>query len=90
MVASFRVLYENRELAVTMSFGIACLDPSEPLPKKELIRRADVALYAAKDKGKNRICLYQEDPEVKNRDAVPAEALRGPLPPAHPREATRR
>jgi len=63
MVASIRVLYGKLELAVTMSFGMASLDPSDPFPKKELIRRADVALYAAKGKGKNRLCLYQEDPK---------------------------
>ncbi len=39
---------------VTLSLGIATLDPDHPVAVKELIERADAALYAAKRGGRNR------------------------------------
>jgi two-component system chemotaxis family response regulator WspR len=39
---------------VTVSVGYATLDPSEPVSREELFRRADRALYSAKRNGRNR------------------------------------
>ncbi|MFC4292984.1 GGDEF domain-containing protein [Sphingorhabdus arenilitoris] len=44
---------------VTASFGLAFTRPDEPM--KRLIRRADVALYAAKDAGRNRLRIAEGD-----------------------------
>ncbi|NJM51216.1 MAG: diguanylate cyclase [Sphingomonadales bacterium] len=44
---------------VTASFGLAFTRQDEPM--KRLIRRADVALYAAKDAGRNRLRIAEGD-----------------------------
>jgi diguanylate cyclase (GGDEF)-like protein len=39
---------------VTVSLGVAELRADEPM--ESLLKRADRALYAAKDHGRNRVC----------------------------------
>lgn len=52
---------EDRELAVTVSIGVACLEPdvaSAPTsPAAWLFQMADAALYASKQAGRNRITV---------------------------------
>jgi diguanylate cyclase (GGDEF)-like protein len=43
---------------LTMSFGIASL-PADALSSEELLEKADRALYAAKDAGRNCVCLAE-------------------------------
>ncbi|MBE9158392.1 diguanylate cyclase [Nodosilinea sp. LEGE 06152] len=45
---------------VTVSFGIAVLTPAPALSTELLIQRADQALYAAKESGRNSYCLWSE------------------------------
>lgn len=40
---------------ITSSFGIAAMEPDESLA--DLLRRADAALYEAKSRGRDRVCL---------------------------------
>jgi diguanylate cyclase (GGDEF)-like protein len=44
-------------LAVTASFGVAVLDPARPVPTKDLLQRADQAMYRAKREGRDRVAL---------------------------------
>jgi diguanylate cyclase (GGDEF)-like protein len=48
-------LRQERNLAVTVSIGVAQYIPGEEITA--LIKRADINLYTAKNKGKNRICF---------------------------------
>jgi diguanylate cyclase (GGDEF)-like protein/PAS domain S-box-containing protein len=46
-------------IGVTISIGLSCWMPDEePVSEEELLRRADEALYLAKQSGRNRIVLY--------------------------------
>jgi diguanylate cyclase (GGDEF)-like protein len=49
----------NRQLKVTVSIGCASYAASE-IAQKDLIDRADKALYYSKEHGRNRVALYQE------------------------------
>ncbi len=48
-------------LNFTISIGIAEINQENRLNKEELIRRADLMLYAAKQAGRNRVMVYRED-----------------------------
>lgn len=50
-----KVGYEGKELSVTISIGLAQLDPSIDSEKSDLIDRADRALYVSKREGRNRV-----------------------------------
>lgn len=45
---------------VTCSVGVATMPKGRPLEADELFRRADIAMYRAKDAGRNCIALYDE------------------------------
>lgn len=52
------LVFPNREgLKVTISSGIACVENDLALP--ELIKRADEALYKAKETGRNKVVVYE-------------------------------
>jgi two-component system, cell cycle response regulator len=50
-------LYEGLSLTVTVSLGVAQYDAARDVSGKSLIDRADQALYAAKQEGRNRVCV---------------------------------
>lgn len=45
---------------VSISIGIATVRPGEAMPAERLIAAADLALYRAKQEGRNRICIAEE------------------------------
>lgn len=51
-------------VAVSVSIGIAGIDDHQGSDLNELLRLADKALYAAKDNGRNQVCLTQGDGSV--------------------------
>ena len=46
-----------------MSFGVTSPILGAEITKKEFVKRADKALYKAKAKGKNMVCVYQAKSE---------------------------
>lgn len=55
---------EQQGLNFTNSFGVCCKKESHGLD--ELIHNADYALYEAKARGRNRVCVFSET--AKNDD----------------------
>lgn len=47
---------------LTASAGFAITNPGENISAKELVRRADHALYEAKRSGRNKVCFYKSEP----------------------------
>lgn len=50
---------ENEDIHVTVSMGVACY-PDDGTDYNTLFKKADKALYIAKEKGKNRFIIYDE------------------------------
>lgn len=57
-VEALSVETDSGPVAVTISLGIAEHLPQEDL--SDLIKKADVALYEAKETGRNRICIFSQ------------------------------
>lgn len=53
------VVYKGKEIRVTMSGGLATAGP-DTTKLEDLLRKADEALYRAKELGKNRVEVYQD------------------------------
>ena len=51
---------------MTVSIGVACYRPGEPL--EHLINRSDLALYSAKEMGKNRVSTESDEVSARNHD----------------------
>jgi diguanylate cyclase (GGDEF)-like protein len=58
-IESLKVVYENKKINFTMSFGVAELSINANISRKELIKNADSALYRAKQQGRNRCCFLE-------------------------------
>jgi len=52
-----QVDYEDKKFSITLSFGVVCFTPGQDISKNDFINSADKALYEAKRKGRNRLCV---------------------------------
>ena len=63
------VPFHNRSLdRVTVSIGIAIL-PTHGITPEELLRKADLALYAAKRGGRDQVCIADNNPAAEIRES---------------------
>ncbi len=51
------IAYEGQIIKITASFGVASLSLESSSPFEDLVKRADKAIYVAKDSGRNRVCV---------------------------------
>lgn len=60
IVAAFErpIAMAGTNIGTSVSIGLATFDPAEVLDDDELVRRADVAMYTAKNSGRNRWHAY--------------------------------
>ena len=59
-VMKSRLPYGDRDIRLTVSIGVACARDGVP-DAKELLRRADMAMYRAKDAGRNRVAVADRE-----------------------------
>lgn len=57
-IESLRIKHEDNLIQFTMSFGMASFQSEEGTASDELIKRADRALYQAKNQGRNQCCVF--------------------------------
>ncbi|MFU2486393.1 EAL domain-containing protein [Thauera sp. WH-1] len=74
------VVIEGRELVVTTSVGIS-IYPDDSLDAQTLIKNADIAMYRAKDEGRNSFQLYEPAMNARSLEHLALEtALHRALP----------
>jgi diguanylate cyclase (GGDEF)-like protein len=59
-LAALRLQYGDQAIYVTASIGIASFSAESDLSNADLVKKADSALYRAKESGRNRCCLHGE------------------------------
>jgi len=58
-VESLKLRYNDKPIAVSMSFGVAAMESAREVDVEGLIKKADEALYEAKNTGRNKCCCYR-------------------------------
>ncbi len=59
-VANHVVIYEDQEIQVRISIGIGQIHKQDG-DEQQVLRRADMALYRAKNEGRNRVVYLADD-----------------------------
>lgn len=70
-------IYQNTQLVVNASIGIVIFSNNQPISPSDLLKQADLALYAAKRGGKNRASFFDEKlQQIAAREASLTQQLR--------------
>ena len=56
---------DGNALGITVSIGVATY-PMQEIPPKDFVKAADIALYRAKQAGRNRVCSHEPAPKNKS------------------------
>ncbi|MBS0013162.1 MAG: GGDEF domain-containing protein [Desulfobacterales bacterium] len=57
-IETMRISYQNSQLQITISLGAAYCRPGKNDQKEEFLKKADDALYRAKNEGRNRVVFH--------------------------------
>ncbi len=69
VVSDYRFVWQNRPFSVSLSIGMVLIN-SHYDSAGELLSHADLACYAAKDRGRNNVQLYEtDDVEMRKRQS---------------------
>jgi len=65
------VWHNEKNIHFTVSIGLADLQADVENPLENMVKRADLALYRAKNSGRNRVCLADNllPPAVENSES---------------------
>ncbi|MGH1481758.1 MAG: PAS domain S-box protein [Geminicoccales bacterium] len=77
-VSAIRFLWEQRSFSVSISVGITVIN-ERIRNVSDLLARADVACYAAKDNGRNQLCVYRasdQETRVRHEELIRAASLK--------------
>lgn len=55
-IADTAIKYQTQQFNITLSIGIAVMQPGDDVA--QLLRKADLALYEAKETGRNKVCVW--------------------------------
>jgi diguanylate cyclase (GGDEF)-like protein len=76
-IEALKLNFENKSIALTMSFGVASVVAGEQISESEIVKRADTALYRAKNKGKNMSCAFRSKAPAKKAGSRRAKTKAG-------------
>ena len=69
-IKALAIDFEGQKISISISIGIATPMPGENISEFDLIKRADIALYMAKNSGRDRFCVFEAPNKEEKLEAV--------------------
>ena len=66
-----RLISFKQQVNITLSIGIAVMQPGDDV--EQLLRKADLALYEAKQTGRNKVCIWSSTSATNNPATLPSD-----------------